>query len=145
MKFKGTVASGLKEGAYYVEIYKEKIKNILGIVPFPGTLNLKCDKDVCAEIFDGLKNLKFKEIDGFDGLKGVRFIKCVIKKEKRTDAWIVIPEIRKHNFVEIISDVCLRKELKLKDRDEVSIFFVLNGNLLMFKSHYFQNEILKIS
>ena len=124
MKFKGTVASGLKEGAYYVEIYKEKIKNILGIVPFPGTLNLKCDKDVCAEIFDGLKNLKFKEIDGFDGLKSVKFIKCVIRRDEKiiSNAWIVIPEIRKHNFVEFISDVNLREGLNLKDGDEVEIY-----------------------
>ncbi|OQX20084.1 MAG: hypothetical protein BWK75_05110 [Candidatus Altiarchaeales archaeon A3] len=125
IKFKGIVATGLKEGAYYIEIYKEKIKNVLGIVPFPGTLNLKCDKgcEGGKEIFDELKNLKFKEIDGFDGLKDVRFIKCVIKKNKiKTDAWIVIPEIRKHNFVEIISDVCLREELNLKDGYEVEIY-----------------------
>ncbi len=124
MKFKGTVTIGLKEGAYYIEIYKEKIKNILHITPFPGTLNLKCNKSSQSgkEIFDELKNLEFKEIDGFDGLKGVRFIKCVIKKEKMIGAWIVIPEIRKHNFVEVISDVCLRKELNIKDGDEVEIY-----------------------
>ncbi len=124
MKFKGTVTSGLKEGAYYIEIYKEKIKNILHITPFPGTLNLKCNKssEGGKEIFNEFKNLEFKKIDGFDGLKGVRFIKCVIKKEKMTDAWIVIPEIRKHNFVELILDVCLREELNLKDGDEVEIY-----------------------
>ncbi|CEG11776.1 Riboflavin kinase (fragment) [groundwater metagenome] len=124
MKFKGTVTSGLREGAYYIEIYKEKIKKSLHITPFPGTLNLKCNKSSEGEkeIFNELKNLKFKEIDGFDGLKGVRFIKCAIKKNKMTGAWIVIPEIRKHNFVELISDVCLREKLNLKDGDEVEIY-----------------------
>lgn len=119
MKFKGTVTTGLKEGTYYVEIYKEKIRDVLGISPFPGTLNLRCNN---KEIFDKLKDLESKKIDGFNGLKGVLFIKCVIKKNKKSNAWIVIPEIRKHNFIEIISDVCLRKELNLKDGDEVEVY-----------------------
>lgn len=121
MKFKGTVTTGLKEGAYYVEIYKEKIRDVLGISLFPGTLNLRCNSD-SKEIFDKLKDLESKKIDGFNGLKGVRFIKCVIKKNKKSSAWIVVPEIRKHNFIEIISDVCLRKELNLKDGDEVEVY-----------------------
>jgi len=126
MKFKGIATKGLREGAYYIEIYNEKIKSLLHITPFPGTLNLKCDKgsDAWKEIFDGLKNLKFKKIKGFDGLKPVKFIKCVIRIREKywTGAWIVIPKIRKHEFVEIISDVCLREELNLRDGDEVEIY-----------------------
>jgi len=118
IKFKGVVMKGLGEGAYYVEIYKNKIEKILNIIPFLGTLNLKCDNFWYFE-----PNLKFKKIEGFNGLKGVKFIECRIRKnEKDVNAWIVIPEIRKHNFVEIISDVCLRDVMNLKDGDEVEFY-----------------------
>jgi len=132
MQFKGTVTSGLNEGAYYVEIYKEKIKEVLGIVPFPGTLNLKCGVIDGKEVKEILKNLKFKEVASFDGFKGVKFIKCEIKSEKNKEnkkgekkpinTWLVIPEIKKHGFIEMISDVNLRKELCLNNGDAVEIY-----------------------
>ncbi|MFN3527859.1 MAG: DUF120 domain-containing protein [Candidatus Altarchaeaceae archaeon] len=117
------VTSGLNEGKYYVEKYKDKIKEKLKISPFFGTLNLiPCNYDE----FNNFKNLIEKAekiyVEPFDEFGGVYFIKCkILKGNLNFYAWIVIPEIKKHNAVEIISDVNLREKLNLKDNDKVKI------------------------
>src|ERR671928_100116 len=44
--FKGTIVSGMGEGAYYMSLdgYKKQFKEKLGYEPFPGTLNLKLEE-----------------------------------------------------------------------------------------------------
>jgi len=43
IEFKGTIVSGMGEGAYYMSLdgYKKKKKKKLGYEPYPGTLNVK--------------------------------------------------------------------------------------------------------
>ncbi|MCX8094854.1 MAG: CTP-dependent riboflavin kinase [Caldisericia bacterium] len=116
MKIKGVITSGYREGSKYVKIYKDKIKNAIGINPYEGTLNIKVEFDI--------KTLKFKEkikIDGFNGFGAIYIIPC---KVNNFNAYIVIPEKTKHKkTLEIISDVSLRDKGNFKDGDKVFIEF----------------------
>lgn len=116
MKLNGIITSGFKEGSKYVKIYKEKIKNSIGINPYEGTLNIKVDFN--------LKDIKFKEkfkIDGFNGFGAIYLIPC---KVNEFNGFIVIPEKSKHkNVIEIISDISLREIGNFKDGDKVTIEF----------------------
>lgn len=116
MKINGVVTSGFKEGSKYVRLYKDKIKESIGILPFEGTLNIKVDFDV--------KDIKFKQkikIDGFNGFGAIYLIPC---KVNEFNGYIVVPEKTKHkNIIEIISDVSLRDKGKFKDGDKIFIEF----------------------
>lgn len=117
------VTTGLNEGRYYVEKYKDKIKERLKISPFLGTLNLiPCNANDLINFENFIKKAEKFYIPSFNGFKGVSFIKCRILKENlEFPAWITIPEIKKHNAIEIIAEVNLREKLNLKDNDKVNI------------------------
>ena len=122
--FKGTILSGLGEGRYYTEQegYVTQFKEKLGIVPYPGTLNVEIEY-VERNKLRLLKNHssilieEFKTEDRTFG--GVR---CFHAKIGGTDGAIVLP-LRSHysNILEFISPHFLREKLKLKDGDEVKI------------------------
>lgn len=125
MRLKCCVTTGLQEGKYYVEKYKDKIKEKLKISPFLGTLNLiPCNDKNFKQFEERLKTLEKFYIPPYKGFKGVTFVKCKIFKEELKEnfpVWITIPEIKKHNAIEIIADVNLREKLNLRDNDEVYI------------------------
>ncbi|RLD17100.1 MAG: hypothetical protein DRI22_00460 [Caldiserica bacterium] len=110
----GKVTSGIKEGEKYIKIYKERIKDVLGIDVFNGTLNIRTPLKV--------KNIKFKErkiIKGFSGFGSIFLSPC---KLNNMDCHIVLPEKTKHEDVlEIVSDVPLREKLNLRDGDRVTV------------------------
>lgn len=113
-KIVGTVVSGIKEGERYIKIYKDKIKEILGIEVFNGTLNIETALKVKETKF---KNKKF--VKGFNGFGSISLSPC---KLNHMDCFVVMPEKTKHeNILEIISDIPLRKRLNLKDGDRVVV------------------------
>lgn len=127
MRLECCVTTGLQEGKYYVEKYKDKIKEKLTISPFLGTLNLiPCNNKNFKQFEEHLKILEKLYIPPHNGFKGVSFVKCKILKENKENfsaypAWITIPEIRKHSSIEIIAEINLREKLNLKDGDKVYI------------------------
>lgn len=112
--------TGLGEGAFFVNLegYKSQIKEKLGFVPFPGTLNLEVDDNVVQV----LEKIKFIEISGFSE-DGKKFGACKLRPAVigGLPAYLVIPEKTTHskNILEFISIFELRKQLKLKIGDEV--------------------------
>lgn len=52
LEFKGTISSGMGEGAYYMSMkgYTKQFKTKLGYVPFPGTLNVKLKDKESIEV-----------------------------------------------------------------------------------------------
>ncbi len=120
----GRVASGLGEGGYYVgqEGYRKQFKRELGFDPYPGTLDLKLDK-ASLEQKEVLHELPGKPIEGFT-TKERTFgpVKCFPATIRDTEVAIVLP-LRTHltNMIEILAPKHLRKELKLKDGDEVKV------------------------
>jgi len=122
--FKGVVVSGLGEGRYYTEQegYVTQFKEKLGIVPYPGTLNVEIEY-VERNKLRLLKNHSSILIEEFKTdnrtFGGVR---CFRAKIGGTEGAIVLP-LRSHysNVLEFISPHFLREKLKLKDGDEVKI------------------------
>lgn len=123
---KGKVISGLGEGGYYVSIpyYSDKIKELFGQPPYPGTLNVELSKDTPYDrLF--LEKIANITIPGFSNEKrtygSAKVIKCSINGFPLCA--IVIPSRTHHPpyVLEIVSPVYLRGELGLRDGDEVFI------------------------
>ncbi|ASJ00788.1 DUF120 domain-containing protein [Thermococcus gorgonarius] len=121
----GEVISGLGEGAYYVQIYRERIREYLGFDPYPGTLNVRLLFP--RTVFDALYKVKPVLIPGF--VKNGRTFGDVKAYRIRIDGLesaIVIPSRTVHpaNVAEIIAPVKIREKLGLKDGDRVKITIV---------------------
>ncbi|HDI01639.1 MAG TPA: DUF120 domain-containing protein [Candidatus Bathyarchaeota archaeon] len=124
---KGVVFTGLGEGAYYVtrEGYKKQFIEKLGFEPYPGTLNLRL---IDEESLKARRELDFYpgiEIKGFTA-EGRTFgagkcFRAIINDEVEG---AVVVAYRTHygpSVIELISPVCLRERLKLKDGDLVKV------------------------
>jgi len=123
MSIKGRVFSGLGEGRFYTEQrgYKSQFIRKLGINPFPGTLNLRVDK---AERDAFLSSRKSVMVEAFRNRKRTfGWIRAYPVKVGSIKAAAVIPERTLHNSdtIELISKKYLRKALKLKDNNRVTI------------------------
>ncbi len=116
---KGKIVSGRGEGALFLSMkeYRERIYEITGIYPYPGTLNIKCN--VNLDSIDGIK------INGFTK-NGKRFggINIFPSKLNGRNVAIVVPEKRKHDDIEIIASENLREKYDLKDGDIVEFNFM---------------------
>ncbi|MFH1285784.1 MAG: DUF120 domain-containing protein [Candidatus Micrarchaeota archaeon] len=122
LAFTGAVFSGLNDGKYYVgqQVYQKQFREKLGFAPYAGTLNLKIaepEKKLLLAEREGVK------ITGFSsGSRVFGALKCFPAKiNNKIKACILVPE-RSHygnEVLEIISEKCLREELKLKDGDIV--------------------------
>ena len=60
IQLKGTIVSGMGEGAYYMSLrgYTKQFKKKIGYVPFPGTLNVRLEK---KEFIESSKQLDAQE------------------------------------------------------------------------------------
>ena len=127
MEFRGTVFSGLKEGAYYVSLggYVEGFTRALGFAPFPGTLNLRLTSQAMVEQRRRLDLMRGGDIPGFeDGRRSFGPVKCFKAKVGGRRPGGVLAIERTHydsSVLEVISPVNLRKSLGLKDGDECSV------------------------
>jgi len=117
----GIVVAGLGEGTYFMsmEHYKKEIKKKLGFDAFPGTLNIKTDK----ENIDSFKKINPIIIVGFEkDDKTFGGASCYRAKIENIDGAIIIPEINKHkDIIEFIAPVNLKLELSIKDGDKIKI------------------------
>jgi len=90
----GEVFTGVGQGRFYTSVpkYKRQFKGKLGIVPHPGTLNLKIDQVLLKSFLDGKKMIL---IEGFSSMKRVfgsinaypvkiKSIRCAALIPKRT-------------------------------------------------------------
>lgn len=119
----GAVVRGIGEGAYYVsqKQYQEQFKNRLGFSAFPGTLNLKIDKEELAQFLAGKEAVK---ISGFaTKTRSFGGLTCYKVKINNTGAALVKPERARHGegIVEIIASVNLRDKLRLEDNNKVKL------------------------
>ena len=127
VELKGTLVSGMGEGAYYMGLkgYTKQFESKIGYVPYPGTLNVKLDQKIHQEAikqfetFDGVKIKSFS-----DGKRTYGWVKCFnAKLNNSTNCELIILERTHHDdsIIELISKTCLRKIAKLKDDSKVSI------------------------
>ncbi len=125
MTIKGEIVLGLGEGGYYISLegYKKQFREKLGFEPFPGTLNLKLNKE------QEEKRLMLREMEPIiiEGWKtpdrsfGDLFAyKCKIDN---IEGAIVIP-VRTHHgteVLELVSSVNIKKKLGKKDGDLIVV------------------------
>ncbi len=117
----GVIVKGFGEGTYFMSMhhYQKEIKNKLGFIAYPGTLNLKVGKKQT----DLLKNITPIKINGFKSInKTFGGASCYKAKIKNIDGSIIIPDLTKHkDIIEFIAPIHLKSELKLKDGDKIKI------------------------
>ena len=127
LAFRGTVFSGLGEGAYYVSLdgYSASFRRALGFDPFPGTLNLRLTSEAMIGQRTRLDLMKGIEIPGFsDGRRSFGPVKCFRARVAGKHPGAVLAIERTHydsSVLEVVSPVNLRRSLGLKDGDECSV------------------------
>jgi len=121
-ELRGRITAGLGEGSYYVGEYSNRIYDMIGFAPFPGTLNVKLN----FEIPDMKEYVEYR-IDKFekDGeeFNAVEFIPAEILVGDGVEyCYIAVPERTKHRHeIEILSEFNLRQKLGLNDGDDIVI------------------------
>ncbi|MCX8195592.1 MAG: DUF120 domain-containing protein [Acidilobaceae archaeon] len=121
--FAGRIFSGIGEGGFYVSIYARRFKEALGIVPYPGTLNLRLEDpssfSSCLRAFPSLR-VPPPEIPGAR-LGGVLVYGVELRAAPDLLVFLVRPEITvyRDDVAELLSEVHLRSSLGLEDGDRV--------------------------
>jgi riboflavin kinase, archaea type len=122
MEIKGIITSGMGKGTYFMsqKFYIDQFLDKLHFKPFIGTLNIKIKPKEIANIMD-IPNEKFGIIHGEGKFGDVKFIKAVLNDE--VDGAIVFPAKTKHteDVIEFISNKNIKKDLDLKDGNQVSV------------------------
>jgi len=133
VKLKGTLVSGMGEGAYYMGLkgYTKQFQSKIGYIPFPGTLNVKLDQKIHQEAIKQFETLNGVKIKSFsDGKRTYGWVKCFSAKlNNSTHCELIILERTHHDdsIIELISKSCLRKTAKLKDGSKVLIEILINS------------------
>ena len=127
VELKGTLISGMGEGAYYMSLdgYTKQFMSKIGYVPFPGTLNVRLDKKVHREAIKQFETLDGTIIKSFsDGKRTYGWVKCFpAKLNQSINCQLIMLERTHHDssIIELISKSCIRKSGKLKDGSKVTI------------------------
>jgi riboflavin kinase len=120
----GRVVTGMGEGSYYVgqPKYAEQFKKELGFTPYPGTLDLKLDKD-SLELKETLMRMPSKQVSGFKtSERTFGPVKFLHARLKGTKSAVVLPNRTHHtDILEIIAPRNLRKSIGLKEGDLVNV------------------------
>lgn len=127
VELKGTLISGMGEGAYYMSLdgYTKQFKSKIGYIPFPGTLNVRLDKKIHQEAIKQFENIGGMIIQGFsDGKRTYGWVKCfhaIINHAIECELIILERTHHDNSIIELISKACIRKSGKLNDGALVTI------------------------
>ncbi|MGQ0772302.1 MAG: DUF120 domain-containing protein [Nitrososphaerota archaeon] len=127
IELRGTLVSGMGEGAYYMSLkgYTKQFDAKIGYVPFPGTLNVKLDKKEHVEALRQLNSFDGVKISGFsDGKRTYGWVKChhCVLNDKINCELILLERTHHDNsVVELISDADIRKKANLKTGSKITI------------------------
>jgi riboflavin kinase, archaea type len=120
----GTVSSGLGEGRYYLSQpgYQLQFTERLGYAPFPGTLNVRLTEGELRRA-SSLRYWRGIRIDGFTA-SGRTFggATCLRARIAGSPGHLIMPDRTHHtDVIELVAPVELRKELSLKDGQQVGL------------------------
>lgn len=124
-KLKGTVFSGMNEAEEYLGMkpYKNRLEEAIGFIPFPGTLNVRSNKEDIKELEEALDP---KVVESFewenDEFSGLEIYNIKIDGIKAYYLDIEITDYA-NEVMEIIAEHKLREKLSLEDGDEVTITY----------------------
>jgi riboflavin kinase len=127
IEFKGTVISGMGEGAYYMSMkgYTKQFKSKLGYIPFPGTLNVKLKDKEFIEAKRSLDAYPAIMVNGFsDGKRTYGWVKCYTARiNNAVDASVILLERTHHDdsIIELISKENIKKSIKLSTGSHITI------------------------
>jgi len=113
------VKSGFGEGAYFItrSVYRDQFREKLGFDPFPGTLNIEvCDPEIVERIREGAP-----VIQGGGGFGDVLYVKALLNGEVEGAILFPLKTHHRQGCLEFVAPVNLRKTLKLRDGDTVSL------------------------
>lgn len=121
----GTVASGLGRGAQFlaIEWVLRELRARVGLIPFPGTLNLRISSSVWASLYARRASFVKIEDPSAAGCSGyLRRVVLTSNGQKYSSAYLILPERTMYKDVlEIIAADNLRQKLCLKDGDVVRV------------------------
>ena len=129
---KGTLVSGMGEGAYYMSLkgYTKQFKSKIGYIPFPGTFNVKLGKKEYTETVRQFEGMEGTHVDGYsDGKRTYGWVKCFrAKLNSSFDCELIRLERTHHDTstIELISKNNLRRTAKLTDGNKVTITIQIN-------------------
>lgn len=135
LEFKGTIISGMGEGAYYMSMkgYTKQFKTKLGYIPFPGTLNVKLKDKVYTEAKRSLDTHDGIMINGFsDGKRTYGWVKCYPAKINNSIDGALITLERTHyddSVIELISHTNIKKAAKLSTGSQISVRIPITSKL----------------
>ncbi len=122
---KGKIVTGQGEGKKFLDLLwvKKQIQEKLQFTPYTGTLNLILNKK-SIPLRALLIKTQYARIEPALGFHDGIVIPALINSQKCA---IIVPEIKKYpkNMIEIIAPLNLRQSLKIRDGDEVSVYFCL--------------------
>jgi len=127
VELKGTLVSGMGEGAYYMSLkgYTGQFRKQIGYVPFPGTLNVKLLGQEYIETAEQFIPLDGNQIKGFsDGKRTYGWVKCFkAKLNNSINCDLIILERTHHDnsVIELISKFNLRDKAKIKNGSTLTI------------------------
>ncbi len=127
LEFKGTIISGMGEGAYYMSMkgYTKQFKSKLGYTPFPGTLNVKIKEKEFIEAKHSLDAHDGIMINGFsDGKRTYGWVKCYPAKINNAVDGALITLERTHyddSVIELISHTNIKKAAKLLTGSQILV------------------------
>lgn len=127
LEFKGTVISGMGEGAYYMSMkgYTKQFQSKLGYVPFSGTLNVKLKDKEFIEAKRSLDAYPGIMINGFsDEKRTYGWVKCYPAKVNNLVEVAVITLERTHyddSIIELISRINIKKAAKISTGAHISV------------------------
>jgi riboflavin kinase len=122
LRLKGTVISGSGEGAKFVKLswVKRQIAEKLGFTPYLGTLNIKLSEDDVKkrEIMVKAKSIEISPAANFHSGKCYR-----ASLKNYAECAVIVPSVPNYpeDVLEIVAPTNLRKELGLKDGNQIEI------------------------
>jgi len=133
VELKGTLVSGMGEGAYYMSLkgYTKQFKSKINYIPFPGTLNVKLHEKEYIEAAQQFRTQNGIIIKGFcDSKRTYGWVKCFkCKLNNSIDCELIILERTHHDdsIIELISKTNIRKTAKLRDSSKLTIRIPIMG------------------
>lgn len=124
MEIKGVIQSGAGKGAYFTQVdwVVKQCKSMLGMTPFPGTLNVQVQAEDSSKLSEFLLQTDFELIPDDPTFCAARVKKVNVNG---VPAAVVLPgeDVRIHNnrTIELIASCSLKERLGLEDGDAVTI------------------------
>lgn len=120
----GILSEGRGEGAYFLGLdgYLNQIEKKFGFTPFPGTFNIRVEKDTMLQLAS-IASSACITLQGFrKNGKIMGNVNCLFCKIEEVEGVVVIPEKKYYNdVIEVMAPVCLRKALSRRTGDEIII------------------------